>query len=158
MSECPLDLSFQKVVLDLSCPASNARRQYQPSHLAPDTLVEMNKRLLSEILHLIFAMLPFEDLNQVLLVKNFGENLVCRRWREVGETPVLWAGFELKLSRKNKYLIRELVDCGRLALVRKMAVHAFITKASAGPGWTQGVEGAYCGNNNHCSSAIPVGV
>ena len=79
----PLDLSFQKALLDLSCPASNARRQYQPSYLAPDTLVDISKCLPSEVLHLIFAMLPFEDLNQVLLV--------CRRWREVnwGDTSAL---------------------------------------------------------------------
>ena len=117
----PLDLSFQKAALDLSYPEpkeNKNRRQHQPSSLGPDLLVDINKCLPSEVLHFIFAMLPCDDLKKVLFV--------CRRWREVGEAAILWAGMELNIS-KYKKSIPQLLDCGRLSLVRKMTVHVLDT-------------------------------
>ena len=45
------------------------------------------------VLELVFRLLAPRDLMVVLLV--------CRLWREVGETPGLWAGLVLRVTEEN---------------------------------------------------------
>ena len=45
------------------------------------------------VLELVFRLLGHRDLMVVLLV--------CRLWREVGETPGLWAGLVLRVTEEN---------------------------------------------------------
>ena len=46
-------------------------------------MATINEVLPNEILEKVFRMLPRRDLKRAVLV--------CRRWRDVGESPILWA-------------------------------------------------------------------
>ena len=50
----------------------------------------INSLLPVELLEVIFRYLSIQDLNRAVLV--------CRRWREVGETPRLWPWFNVKFE------------------------------------------------------------
>ena len=57
-----------------------------------DTTVTEVDKLLPELLEMVFRLLPRRDLKVVVLV--------CKRWREVGEAPVLWAWVCLRVDKE----------------------------------------------------------
>ena len=67
----------------------------------------------AEMLEKIFCLLPPRDLKTAVLV--------CRRWREVGEEPGLWAWAFLRLAREDLSL-QEALDTRRLQAVRRWRV------------------------------------
>ena len=48
--------------------------------------------------------------------------LVCRRWREVGEAPGLWAWVVLRVTREKLASMPKVLDSRRLAAVRRIRV------------------------------------
>ena len=67
-----------------------------------------------EMLERIFWLLPPQDLKMVVLVS--------RRWREVGESPGLWARFCLIVTQTNLSIMPELLGSRRLQAVRELRV------------------------------------
>merc|ERR1711936_710747 len=66
----------------------------------------------SEILLKIFENLQHDDLGNVMLV--------CKRWSEVGEDPVLWKNFKLVVNDENIDKFIEILETKRLKNVRKV--------------------------------------
>ena len=65
------------------------------------------------VLELVFRLLAPRDLMVVLLV--------CRLWREVGETPGLWAGLVLRVTEENlANMPRALAIRNRHGMCRKV--------------------------------------
>ena len=67
-----------------------------------------------EMLERVFLQLPPSSLKVVVLV--------CRRWREVGEAPGLWAWVVIRVTRENMSNMVERLDCRRLRAVRELRV------------------------------------
>jgi hypothetical protein len=88
--------------------------------------VKTFEALPGEMLERVFRLLPPRDLMAVVLV--------CRRWREVGEVPGLWAWVRLTVNKGNLGSMPRVLGCGRLQAVRRlvvMAVSAKLLKAVA---------------------------
>ena len=58
--------------------------------MADEKESDINSRIPPELLSIIFQFLPFSDLKHALLV--------CKRWRDLGEQPSLWAKLELQFE------------------------------------------------------------
>ena len=56
-------------------------------------MTDLTKKLPVEILVMIFQSLSLQDLSMAVLV--------CRRWREVGETPALWSQVTVTVNKRN---------------------------------------------------------
>ena len=74
-----------------------------------DTKTAEVDKLLPELLEMVFRLLPRGDLKVVVLV--------CRRWREVGEEPVLWAWVCLRVDRERVAKMPEMLVSRRLQAV-----------------------------------------
>ena len=83
-------------------------------------MTDMTKKLPAEMLMMIFRLLPPSDLSSVVLV--------CRRWRQFGETPMLWSEVSLTVSWRNLHSLSEMLSCWRLQRVRKLIVKIPVTK------------------------------
>lgn len=77
-------------------------------------MTDLSEDLPIEIMVKIFQSLSHRDLGMAALV--------CRRWREMVETPALWSSFPLVVNSKNPSVIREILSCTRLQPVRKLIV------------------------------------
>ena len=62
----------------------------------------------------IFHLLSPQDLKTVVLVS--------RRWREVGETPILWGWVSLKVNPDNLSSMPEILDTRRLETAMRLTV------------------------------------
>ena len=68
----------------------------------------------AEMLERIFRLLPHKDLKTVVLV--------CRRWRQVGEAPRLWAWVVLTVTRENISYMPGLLEARRLQAVKELVL------------------------------------
>jgi len=67
-----------------------------------------------ELLHKVFSHLSTRDLKVVLLV--------CRRWREAGESRKLWSTTTVHVKSRNIVPVSNLLEFGRLSRVRTVRV------------------------------------
>ena len=77
----------------------------------------MTSKLPAEIMERIFRLLPPRTLRMVVLV--------CRRWRELGEDPLLWCQLCLTVNERN--MLRNLLSSRRLQEVRKLIIKTPLT-------------------------------
>ena len=76
----------------------------------------INSLLPPEILEKVFSLLPVRDLRRVVLV--------CRRWRQVGEAPHLWAWLYLVVRPDNLASLPEVLASRRLQGVTGIKLEA----------------------------------
>ena len=72
----------------------------------------INLALPPEMLERVFSSLHLQDLKASLQV--------CRRWREAGEAPGLWARVCLRASRESMAGLQEALPGRRMLLVREL--------------------------------------
>jgi hypothetical protein len=78
-----------------------------------------------EVLELVLRLLPPRDLKAAVLV--------CRRWREAGEAPRLWAWARLQLTSRNRSAMLEALKYGgRFRAVRRLEVSASYSLGGGG--------------------------
>ena len=77
-------------------------------------MADLTKKLPVEILNMIFQSLSLPDLFKVVLV--------CRRWREVGETPALWSQVTVAVDERNQSLVTEILRSRRMEAVSKIVI------------------------------------
>ena len=77
-------------------------------------IADITKKLPAEILERIFQLLYVPDLRMVVQV--------CRRWREVGETPALWSSLPVMVDTRNLSVMTEMLRSRRLQAVRKLDI------------------------------------
>jgi len=73
-----------------------------------------------EILEMIFHLLSPNDLKTAVMV--------CRRWREVGESPRLWSWVFLILNRRNYDVVSDILLSRRLQAVRCLSVRTSLSR------------------------------
>ena len=78
------------------------------------TVLGRRNGVLRLVLQLVFGLLPYSDLKNVVLV--------CRLWREVGEAPGFWAWVVLRLTRENMSTMPERLESWRMRAVRELRV------------------------------------
>ena len=75
----------------------------------------------TEVLWKIFTNLPYKDLNNVILV--------CRRFKQLAEDPLLWRDFHFQINAKicerSEYLDECLLETRRLGLVSHVLVWGY---------------------------------
>ena len=87
-------------------------------------MTDLTKELPVEILEKIFQFLPLKDLCLALLV--------CRRWREVGETPALWSQFTVTVDKRNQLMVTDIMRSRRMKAVREMIIGEFVSLPEKG--------------------------
>ena len=75
----------------------------------------VTKELPAEILKMILQSLSLKDLSMAVLV--------CKRWREVGETPALWSCVTVTVYRGNQAAMEEILSSRRLQAVKKLVIY-----------------------------------
>ena len=86
-------------------------------------MTDLTKQLPVEILKMLFQSLSLQDLSMVVLV--------CRRWREVGETPALWSQVTVTVDERNQSVVTDILSSRRMEAVRKI----FIGERVSEEGW-----------------------
>ena len=83
---------------------------------------EINRLLPVEILQRVFKLLPKKDLKTVVQV--------CRRWREIGDTPILWEWLLFPIVNQDNLDITSelLLNSTRLSGLQALAVRAVSEK------------------------------
>jgi hypothetical protein len=76
--------------------------------------ITINSLLPAEVLERVFRLLPPRALKAVVLV--------CRRWREVGEAPALWAWVCLRVSMRSLGSMPGLLRAARLQAVTRLTM------------------------------------
>ena len=77
-------------------------------------MTDMTEMLPEEILEKIFQFISLQDLSSAVLV--------CRRWRDVGETPTLWSSLHVGVNTRNMSVMPEMLSSRRLKAVRKLTI------------------------------------
>ena len=72
-----------------------------------------------EMLLETFELLSYEDLKNVVLV--------CRRWREIGETPRLWSSLPVIVNTRNMSVMPEILRSGRRQGLKKLWIEATLS-------------------------------
>ena len=87
-----------------------------------DCEAEINRLLPVEILQRVFKLLPKKDLKTVVQV--------CRRWREIGDTPILWEWLLFPIVNQDNLDITSelLLNSTRLSGLQALAVRAVSEK------------------------------
>ena len=78
------------------------------------------KKLPTEMLYMIFKLLSYRDLKIVMLV--------CRRWREIGETPRLWSSLPVIVNTRNMSVIPEILTTRRMMGLNKLWIEATLSE------------------------------
>jgi len=81
---------------------------------------DLTRRLPAEVLERIFQSLSYRDLRMAVLV--------CRRWREVGETPELWSSLPVTVNTRTLSLMPEILSSWRLRDVRKFVIRTSVSE------------------------------
>ena len=87
-------------------------------------MTDLTKQLPVEILKMIFQSLSLQDLSMVVLV--------CRRWREVGETPSLWSEITVTVDERNQSVVTEILSSRRMEAVRKIVIDYGVSVSEEG--------------------------
>ena len=82
--------------------------------------ITLMKKLPTEMLLWIFKQLSYRDLKIVMLV--------CRRWREIGETPRLWSSLPVIVNTRNMSVIPEILTTRRMCGLNKLWIEATLSK------------------------------
>ena len=82
-------------------------------------MTDLTKQLPVEILSKIFKSLSLQDLSTVVLV--------CRRWREVGETPKLWSQVTVTVDERNQDIVSEILSSRRMEALSKYCIVMYCT-------------------------------
>ena len=85
---------------------------------------DLTKKLPGEILEKIFHFLSLQDLSMAVLV--------CRRWREVAETPALWSQVTVAVDERNQSLVTEILRSRRMKTVRKIVIGGGVSLSQEG--------------------------
>ena len=80
---------------------------------------DLTKKLPVEILEMIFHSVSLQDLSMAVLV--------CRRWREVGETPALWSQFTVTVNERNQSMVTDIMRSRRMKAVSKIVIGEFVS-------------------------------
>lgn len=83
-------------------------------------VADMTKKLPVEVLERIFQSLSPRELRMAVLV--------CRRWREVGETPALWSSLPVRVNTRNLSVMPEILSSRRLQAVRKFVIRTHVSQ------------------------------
>ena len=78
------------------------------------------QKLPVEMLLCIFKLLSYEDLKLIVLV--------CRRWREIGETPRLWSSLHFIVSTRNMSVMPEILSSRRMEGLKKLRIETRLSK------------------------------
>ena len=73
-----------------------------------------------EMLLGIFELVSYKDLMNVMLV--------CRRWREIGETPRLWSSFPVIVKTRNMSVMSEILSSRRMKQLEKLRIISILSK------------------------------
>ena len=73
-----------------------------------------------EMLLEIYELLPYKDLKNVVLV--------CRRWREIGETPRLWSSFPVIVKTRNMSVMSEILSSRRMKQLKKLRIESSLSE------------------------------
>ena len=73
-----------------------------------------------EMLLKIFELVSYEDLKNVVLV--------CRRWREIGETPRLWSSFPVIVKTRNMSVMSEILRSRRMKQLEKLRIESTLSE------------------------------
>ena len=73
-----------------------------------------------EMLLGIFELVSYEDLKNVVLV--------CRRWREIGETPRLWSSFPVIVKTRNMSVMSEILRSRRMKQLEKLRIESTLSE------------------------------
>ena len=73
-----------------------------------------------EMLLGIFELGSYEDWKNVVLV--------CRRWREIGETPRLWSSFPVIVKTRNMSVMSELLSSKRMKEPKKLRIESTLSE------------------------------
>jgi len=79
---------------------------------------DLTFKIPEEILEMIFKCLPHRDLKTAVQV--------CSRWNDVGSFPILWSSLSLVLTKRNLPSLQEMVNSGRLRIVKKLKIKTII--------------------------------
>ena len=80
--------------------------------MADEKESDINSRIPPELLSIIFQFLPFSDLKHALLV--------CKRWRDLGEQPSLWAKLELQFEGTKEVELHQVLAMKRLQSLQSL--------------------------------------
>ena len=73
-----------------------------------------------EMLLEIYELLSYKDLKNVVLV--------CRRWREIGETPRLWSSFPVIVKTRNMSVMSEILSSRRMMELKKLRIESTLSE------------------------------
>ena len=73
-----------------------------------------------EMLLGIFELVSYKDLKNVVLV--------CRRWREIGETPRLWSSFPVIVKTRNMSVMSEILSSRRMKQLEKLRIESTLSE------------------------------
>ena len=73
-----------------------------------------------EMLLGIFELVSYKDLKNVVLV--------CRRWREIGETPRFWSSFPAKVKTRNMSVMSEMLSSRRMKQLKKLTIESTLSE------------------------------
>ena len=83
-------------------------------------MADMTRNLPDNVITRIFRLLEFDDLSSAMLV--------CRKWRNLGEDPLLWAEFWLVVEEEQLPSISEMLTCRRLERVSLLELNTPVTE------------------------------
>ena len=83
-------------------------------------MTDMTRKLPPEMMERIFLLLPLRSLKMVVLV--------CRRWRELGEDPVLWSQLWLTVNERKLSFMSEMLSSRRLQFVMMLIIETPLTE------------------------------
>jgi len=84
----------------------------EKTDIVMETEEDMTWMIPVEILERIFRLLSFEDLKKTVLV--------CRRWRQAGDSPGLWSNLPLILNKRNLSELLQILSTRRRKTVKKI--------------------------------------
>ena len=76
------------------------------------------ENLPEELLMKIFQMVSREDLRNIVLV--------CRNWRQIGETPSLWSSLCISVNTSNVSVIPDILTMHRMSASTKLVIHGTV--------------------------------
>ena len=100
---------------------------YHPLTFSENPFGEMSdltKELPVEILEMIFQCVSLPDLCMAVLV--------CRRWREVGETHKLWSHITVTVDKRNQSEVSQILRSRRMEAVTNIMIGKFVSISAEG--------------------------
>ena len=80
---------------------------------------DLTEQLPEEMLGKIFEFLSLHDLCMTVQV--------CRRWRQVAETPKLWSDVIVRVNKTNQFVVSEILRSRRMQAVSRIDIYDKVT-------------------------------